>query len=261
MILVTGATGSLGSLTVDLLVQSGHNVRGLSRHPGPGRVVADLSTGVGLADALAGVTTVVHLATGANAHDSQQTRQLLRAIAEHPIEHVIFMSIVGVDLHSFSYYRDKYLSEQLIAASGIPYTILRATQFHSFVARLFVAQRRLPVTIVPSFRMQPVSVDEVAERLVELVDAGPSGRVADFGGPEQLSFRELAQQWNAAHSLRKPVWSLPVPGTVGRSFARGVHLASLLGSGHVPFSDYAEAHARSAASLRSSGSGSGSGSS
>ena len=244
MILVTGATGSLGRPAVDLLVQSGHNVRGLSRHPGPGRVVADLSIGVGLADALAGVTTVIHLATGANAHDSQQMRQLLRAIAEHPIEHLIFMSIVGVGRHSLSYYRDTHLSEQLIAASGIPYTILRATQFHSFVAGLFTAQRRLPMTIVPRFSVQPVAVEEVAGRLVELVDAGPSRRVPDFAGPEQLLFRELAPQWNTAHSRRRPVWTIPVPGAAGRSFRDGVHLSSLPGDARVPFSAYAHEHAQ-----------------
>ncbi|EAR25415.1 hypothetical protein A20C1_04091 [marine actinobacterium PHSC20C1] len=244
MILVTGATGSLGRHTVDLLLQSGYSVRGLSRHPGPGNVVADLSTGVGLADALAGVTTVVHLATGANSHDSQQTRQLLRAFAAHPVKHLIFMSIVGVDRHSFSYYRDKYLSEQLIADSGIPYTILRATQFHSFVARLFTGQQRLPVTIVPRFSVQPVAVEEVAERVIELVDAGPSQRVPDFAGPEQLSFRELAQQWNAAHSRRRPVWAIPFPGAAGRSFREGVHLSALPGDAHVPFSAFAHEHAQ-----------------
>jgi uncharacterized protein YbjT (DUF2867 family) len=243
MILVTGATGSLGTPTIDLLVQSGHTVRGLSRHPGPARVVADLSTGVGLADALAGVTTVVHLATGANAHDSQQTRVLINALAAHPVGHLIFMSIVGVDRHSLAYYRDKYLSEQLIAASGIPYTILRATQFHSFVAKLFIAQRRLPVTIVPSFSMQPVSVEEVAERLRELLDASPSGRVRDLAGPEQVSFRELAHQWNTAHSRRRPVWALPFLGAAGRSFSEGIHLSSLPGDAHVPFFAYAQEHA------------------
>ncbi|GAA1214570.1 NAD(P)H-binding protein [Rhodoglobus aureus] len=246
MILVTGATGRLGKPTVALLTDSGHEVRSLSRRPGPGVVVADLSTGTGLADALAGVSAVVHLASGANAHDSQQTRQLLRAIAAHPVDHLIFMSIVGVDEHALAFYRDKHLSEQLIAASGIPYTILRATQFHSFIARLFVAQRRLPVTVVPSFSIQPVSIEEVAERLVELVDAGPSQRVRDFAGPEQLSFRELANEWNVAHSLRRRVWSLPLPGAAGRSFSRGVHLASLPGDAHVTFAEYARTHAESA---------------
>jgi len=248
MILVTGATGTLGTPTVDLLVKAGHEVRSLSRHPGPGLVVADLSTGTGMADALAGVTTVVHLATGANTHDSQQTQHLLTAIAAHPVDHLIFMSIVGVDRHSLAYYRDKHLCERLIVSSGVPYSILRATQFHSFVARLFTAQRWLPVTVVPSFSMQPVSVDEVAERLVELVAAGPRGRVHDFAGPEQLSFRELARQWNAAHSRRRPVWSLPLPGSVGRSFARGSHLALLPGEGRTSFAAYAEAHASRTAS-------------
>ncbi|MBH0129217.1 SDR family oxidoreductase [Salinibacterium sp. NK8237] len=247
MILVTGATGTLGRPTVSILEASGHSVRALSRQPGPGRVVGDLSTGAGLTAALSGVTTVIHLATGANTHDSHHMRQLLRAIAAHPIDHLIFMSIVGVDRHALGYYRDKYLSEEFVVALGVPYTILRATQFHSFVAKLFTAQRRSPVTLVPAFSMQPVAVEDVTQRLVELVDAGPSGHVPDFGGPEQLHFRELARQWNAAHSVRKPVWSLPVPGAVGRAFARGVHRATLPGDGRTPFAAFAEADARSAA--------------
>lgn len=248
MILVTGATGSLGTPTVELLTRSGHEVRSLSRRPGDSRTVADLSTGIGLADALAGVTTVIHLATGANVHDSQQTRTLLRTLVAHPVDHLIFMSIVGVDQHPFGYYRDKFLSEQFIAASGVPFTILRATQFHSFVARLFISQRRLPVTLAPRFRMQPVAVEEVAERLVELVEAGPSGRVRDLAGPEQLSFGELARQWNEAHSRRTPVWSVPVPGEVGRAFSAGIHLSTLPGAAHIPFSEYARAHAELAGS-------------
>lgn len=243
MILVTGATGSLGTPTVELLTKAGHRVRSLSRQSGDGHVVADLSTGVGLSDALAGVTTVIHLATGANAHDSQQTRVLLRALVAHPVEHLIFMSIVGVDQHPLAYYRDKFLSEQFIAASGVPFTILRATQFHSFVARLFVSQRRLPITIVPSFTMQPVSVEEVAARLVELVDAGPSTRVRDFAGPEQLSFRKLARQWNEARSQHSPVWSIPIPGEVGRAFSDGIHLSTLPSEAHITFSEYARQHA------------------
>ncbi|QYH35958.1 SDR family oxidoreductase [Salinibacterium sp. M195] len=245
MILVTGATGTLGKPTVDLLRAAGYSVRSLSRHPAHNSetVVADLSTGIGLQDALAGVTTVVHLASGANARDSQQTRILLDALAAHPVEHLIFMSIVGVDKHSLAYYRDKFLSEHLIAASGIPYTILRATQFHSFVSRLFSAQRWSPVTVVPAFTMQPVAVEEVAERLTALVAAGPSQRVADFAGPEQLSFTALAQQWNSAHSFRRPVWTVPMPGAVGRSFARGDHLSTLPGDGRATFAEYAKAAA------------------
>ncbi|MBH0109024.1 NAD(P)H-binding protein [Salinibacterium sp. NG22] len=242
MILVTGATGALGRPTVELLCAAGHAVRSLSRRASdtPDTVVADLATGIGLSDALAGVTTVVHLASGANAHDSQHTQNLLDALVAHPVEHLIFMSIVGVDKHAFAYYRDKHLSEQLIAASGTPYSILRATQFHSFVAGLLRAQRRSPVTIVPAFTMQPVAVEEVAARLVELVDAGPAQRVADFAGPEQLQFRELARQWNVAHGRSRPTWALPLPGPVGRSFARGDHLGTPSGAGHTTFAQYAE---------------------
>ena len=99
----------------------------------------------------------------------------------------------------------------------MPFTILRATQFHEFIARLIEAQRRLPVLVSLDIPDQPIAVTEVAERLVELVDAGPSGRVPDIGGPEQRPLRDLMRQWQTAAGDRRPALDPPLAGrTIGQ---------------------------------------------
>jgi uncharacterized protein YbjT (DUF2867 family) len=245
-ILVTGGTGTLGKPTVRRLRTTGHQVRVLSRRPGVGRVLADLSSGEGLPAALEGVDTVVHLAT-TRWRDAKQTKRLLDAAREAGVTHFFFISIVGVDRIPYGYYRDKVVSEGLIEQSGIPFTILRATQFHEFPADFFRAQRRLPFRMSLEILDQPIDVDEVAGRIVELVDAGPSGRVADIGGPEQRSVRELLDIWQQAHGTDRPVWTLKVPGATMRAFREGHHLTPLPGYGTRTFAEFAAADAATAA--------------
>jgi uncharacterized protein YbjT (DUF2867 family) len=242
-ILVTGATGTLGRPTVAALRAAGHDVRALSRRIGDGRVVADLETGAGLTDALRGAEVVVHLATTTK-KDSGQTRRLLEASAAAGVRHIVYISIVGIDDIPFAYYVDKVECERLVRASGIPWTILRATQFHDFVATVFRATRRLPFHLSLPVSDQPIAVEEVAERLAELASAAPAGRVADIGGPEILTVDELATQWQRAHGTTKAVWRIGIPGKTMRAFKAGHHLAGLPGYGRETFAEYAERDAR-----------------
>lgn len=205
-ILVTGGTGTLGGPTVDLLRTAGNQPRILSRTAGTGRVVGNLTTGVGLPEALAGIDTVLHRA---------------------------------VFLLPRSYYRAKLASEKVIEESGIPYTILRATQFHSFVAMIPRAQRRMPVILSLDVPNQPIAVEEVAHRLVELVDAGPSGHVADIGGPEQLTVRSAIDTWQRVGGTHKPVWTVHLGGKMIRSLKAGEHMPGLPGYGIGTFAEYA----------------------
>lgn len=243
--LVTGGTGTLGRPTVELLRAAGHDVRVLSRQPGDGRVVGDLSTGAGIREALEGVDTVVHLAT-TSWRDAAQTRALLREARAADIRHLIFMSIVGVDRIPYAYYRDKVMSEGLIEASGVPFTILRATQFHDFVARFLRAQRRLPFVLALDIRDQPIAVQEVAARLVELAGSEPAGRVPDIGGPEQLDFRELIDIWQRAHGTDKRIRMLRLPGKTIGAFRAGHHLTPMPGFGRETFAEFAARRARAA---------------
>jgi uncharacterized protein YbjT (DUF2867 family) len=216
-ILVTGATGTLGRRVVAQLRAAGQDVRALSRRTGPDLVTGDLLTGAGIADALAGVSTVLHLATGRNRKDPDLARTLLAAAERAGAGHLIFISIVGVDDLPIGYYRDRVTIERLVAGSPVPDTILRATQFHQLVRGIFAAQRALPVTLAPRIRLQPIRVEEVATRLVELAGSSPAGRVPDIGGPQQRWVVDLARAWRAAMGSRRPVVPVRLP---GRTFAR-----------------------------------------
>lgn len=239
-ILVTGGTGTLGRPTVDLLRAAGHDVRILSRKPGDGRLVADLTSGDGLREALDGVDTVLHLATTASTKDVAQAQRLAAAAKDAGVTHILFISIVGVDTVPYSYYRAKLGSEKVIDGSGIPFTILRATQFHQFIELILHLQRKLPVILSLDIPDQPIAADEVAARLAELVEAGPSGRVADIGGPEQLQLRDAIDTWQKAAGTKKPVWTVRPPLKFLKAMRAGQHMTALPGYGRQTFAEYAE---------------------
>ena len=243
-LLVTGGTGTLGRPTVSALRAAGHEVRVLSRSAGDGHVVGDLATGSGLAEALRGVDTVLHLATTTKRTDIDQTQRLLAAAKGAGVAHLVYISIVGIDTVPYAYYRTKLACERLIEDSGMPFTILRATQFHDFVAGLLLRpQRRLPFLISLDLLDQPIAVGEVAHRLAELAAAAPSGRVADIGGPETSTMTEFARQWQQAHGTHRPVWTVHVPGRFGAAMRRGEHCTPLPGFGRQTFAEFAAADA------------------
>ena len=236
-ILVTGGTGSLGTPTVALLKKAGHDIRVLSRKSGP--FIGDLTSGAGLAEAFAGVDTVLHLATTARSKDTAQTRNAVEAARAAGVSHFVYISIVGVDVIPYPYYRSKLASERIIEESDLPFTILRATQFHGFIAMFVRLQRRFPFILAVDVPDQPIAVEEVAERLVELLAAGPSGHVADIGGPEQLRLRSAIATWQAAAGTHKPVWMLHFFGKTIRAFKDGKHMTALPGFGRETFAEYA----------------------
>ena len=237
-ILVTGGTGRLGTPTVTRLRSAGHDVRVLSRRAGPGHVIGDLQTGAGITQAVAGVATVVHLATRNGRGDVAPTRLLLEACRAAGVGHVVFMSIVGVDRIPLGYYREKLTIEDLLGSSGMPHTILRATQFHELVAGLFSAQRYLPVIFAPRISFQPISVQDVAARVAELAGADAAGRVPDIGGPETLQARELARQWEVAASVRRRIVSFSLPGKTFAGYAAGHNLVPGQAYGSGTFGDF-----------------------
>ncbi|WP_420110833.1 SDR family oxidoreductase [Pseudactinotalea sp.] len=244
-ILVTGGTGTLGRPTVAALRAQGHDVTVLSRRPGEGHAVGDLSTGAGVADALDGVTTVVHCATTAR-RDIGQTELLIEAAERAAVQHLVFVSIVGVDAIPYFYYRDKVASEQALIASELPITILRATQFHDFVAGFLRPQRRLPLLLVPELPVQPIAVEDVAARLAEIVAGPPLGRADDIGGPEILTVMDVARQWQRAHGTSRRMLPMPIPGRTAAAFRAGHHMTGLPGYGRQRFAEYAAEHAGAA---------------
>ncbi|QNE22754.1 NAD(P)H-binding protein [Kribbella qitaiheensis] len=259
-ILVTGGTSPAGRPTVANLCSAGHPVRVLSRKPGSEQAAAsatgdahqrvgddrsgfrllsgDLTTGEGIAAAVEGVDIVVHLATSRGHADIQQAEHLIDHARAAGVGHLIYLSIVGVDQIPMPYYRDKLAVEQLITDSPIPHTILRATQFYNLVDEILTAQRFLPALLAPSIPLQPISVDDVAERLVELASGAPAGRVADLGGPERLAVPAMARAWKRARGSRRPILPIRLPGKAFRDFATGAAMPETVLPSNRSFDDY-----------------------
>jgi uncharacterized protein YbjT (DUF2867 family) len=241
-ILVTGATGTLGVPTVARLRKAGHDVRALSRRGDPGRVAGDLLTGEGIEDAVAGASVVVHLATANRTKDAAIARTLLDAARKAAVEHLVLMSIVGIERIPLGYYRDKVEVERLVAESGVPHTILRATQFHDLVEKVFALQRRLPVVLAPSFAVQPIAVEDVADRLVELAGSAPAGRMPDIGGPAVRTFPELARVWTSFRGSSRRTVPLRLPGKVFAGYAAGHNLVPGAPYGRMTFEEHLRRH-------------------
>lgn len=235
-ILVTGATGTLGTPTTAQLRAAGHDVRALSRRTAPGLTTGDLLTGEGVAAALDGVDTVIHLATGLK--DVTQAGTAIDAARVAGVAHFVLISIVGIEDIPLGYYKGKVEIERMLQGSGLPHTILRATQFHEFVDGLFRSQKLSPVVVAPAFSFQPIAVSEVAARLVELAGSDPAGRVADVGGPRQRTARDLAEAWKQASGSRRPIWTVRLPGKTVAGFAAGHHLVPGPAYGTGTFEDY-----------------------
>lgn len=229
-VLVTGGTGGLGSYLVPVLRRRGYAVRILSRRPHGSSDDAvsywqgDVRTGQGLQPAAAGADTVIHAATSvqrrAKATEVEGTRHMLAASGEAGA-HLVYVSIVGVDQHRFPYYKAKWAAEQVVEANGgHRWTIQRATQFHDLLAR-FLGLPVFPRTKHMAF--QPVDASEVSERLADLVEAGPSGRAPDFGGPTVLPVTDLAATYRRITGQRPRLVPTPAIGFLG-DFDRGRHL-------------------------------------
>ncbi|GIH24465.1 nucleotide-diphosphate-sugar epimerase [Acrocarpospora phusangensis] len=236
-ILVTGGTGVLGRRVVDRLKDGIRDVRVLSRKPG--LYQGDLTTGEGLPEAVAGVDTIVHLASAPRTRgaDVAGARRLLGAAA--PGTHLLYISIVGVDGHPYWYYQEKFQVEQLIEASGLPYTILRATQFHELMRFIIQGMTRAPVAPYPmGWSMQPVDSGEVADRMTGLVLGAPAGRVPDMGGPEVVPLRELITTYLRATGRRRllvPIW---LPGKTAAAYREGRHLTPEHRTGVITFEEF-----------------------
>ncbi len=226
VVLVTGGTGTFGSKLVPVLAERGHEVRVLSRRAGAGTHTGNLTTGAGVIQAAQGADLVVHAASdtrsarGIGRHDPEQTRQLLAAISG--VRHLLYISIVGIDAIPYGYYKSKLACEGLIQASGVPYTILRSTQFHELIAMVLRYATKPPVTLLPlNLVFQSVAAAEAASRAAYLLDAEPAGLAPDFGGPEILTARQMLDEWRAQRGGPRVVANLRWRGSTYRGFVQG----------------------------------------
>jgi uncharacterized protein YbjT (DUF2867 family) len=247
---VTGGTGVLGRHVVRLLRASGHRARIFSRNPKghDDAVQGDLVTGAGLAKAVVGMDAIIHAAsattevTKLHATDVTGTRRLLAMAREAGVNRVVYVSIVGIDGVTYPYYKYKLAAEAIVEENILPWSILRATQFHTLMETFLEAGSKLPfITTIPfKWQFQPVDPAEVAARLVEVVRNEPAGRLPDFGGPEVRNFWSLAESWLFARKMDKRRVNLPLPFKFSRQFAAGRLLCPDHLDGKITFEQYLE---------------------
>lgn len=216
-ILITGGTGNLGRLLVAELRAAGQGIRVLTRtsrasEDGVEYVTGDLTTGEGVAAAVAGVDTVVHCAS-ASKGDADTTRTIVRAAEREGVKHLVFISVVGVDRVSFGYFKNKLAAEEVVRTSSVPWTLLRATQFYDMIYDGARRMAALPVVPVPrGFPVEPVDAADVAARLAELAVSPPAGRVPDLTGPHRTTFADIVRELLRATGRRRPVVPIWMPG-------------------------------------------------
>jgi uncharacterized protein YbjT (DUF2867 family) len=238
-ILVTGGTGTLGRLVVPRLQGVGGKVRVLSRHAreapdGIEYVTGDLATNEGIEAAVAGAQIIVHCA-GSSKGDEAKALNLTRAASLAGAQHLVYISVVGadripvvsgVDRAMFGYFGSKLAAERVVADSGVPWTTLRATQFHDLSLKTAQQMTKLPVIPVPSgFRFQPVDTDEVAARLVELALGSPAGLVPDMAGPRVYRMADLLRGYLRATRKHRLMMAVRLPGQAARAVRAGANLA------------------------------------
>ena len=234
-VLITGGRGTLGRELTPRLLRAGYTVRLTSRRESTGQeapnqesVQLDLRTTTDLSAALAGVDVLVHAASDplhTQEVDVGGTARLLEGARAAGVRHFIYISIVGIDRMQFAYYQQKLAAERLVEQAGVPWSILRVTQFHSFIDRLLQPLKRIawsPIFLLPKdFQSQPIDEGEVAQHFVEIINAGPGGRWPDIGGPEVLRLGEMASAWLAQQRLSRPVLGLYIPGKTAQGFRQG----------------------------------------
>jgi uncharacterized protein YbjT (DUF2867 family) len=211
-IVVIGGTGLIGSKLVKKLSEHGHEVVAASPNTGVNSI-----TGEGLADALKGTSVVVDVTNSPSWEDAAvlkffetSTRNLLAYEAPAGVGHHVALSVVGTErLLGSGFFRAKLAQENLIKASSIPYSIVRATQFFEFVKQIADYSTEGNKVALPTALIQPMAADDVASALGKIATNSPVNGVIEIGGPEQFGLDELVRRYLAASQDPREVISDP----------------------------------------------------
>ncbi|MEM1122889.1 MAG: ankyrin repeat domain-containing protein [Bacteroidota bacterium] len=161
---------------------------------------------------LNGCDTLLHLATNTDPKadsDIRGCKQLLSVARKENIQKIIYISIVGVDQVPLKYFKNKQRVEQLIQSSGIPYSILRATQFHAFFEQEVKKHLHKSFIIIPDLLYQPIATKVVAQKLIDLCQQPPINDITEIGGPTTISYRAAIQHYLTLNNQHKKVFSIP----------------------------------------------------
>jgi uncharacterized protein YbjT (DUF2867 family) len=223
-IAVAGGTGTIGRRIASALTRDGHEIRVLSRSAPEYPV--DLTTGAGLAAALDGCDVAVDASNGPPSHKARAvlvegSRRMLEAERSASVSHHVCVSIVGIDVVPMAYYRVKAEQEHVVEGGGVPWTIVRSTQFHDLLGGLLSAAGRRHVLPAARAQFQPVDVDEAADAVAAVATDGPRLARATVAGPEVHDLRSLSRMWREATGLRAIEIPIPLPGKLGRALREG----------------------------------------
>ncbi|MFK4761546.1 SDR family oxidoreductase [Microbacterium sp. ZW T5_45] len=221
-IAVAGGTGTVGRHAVEAARAAGHEAVVLSRGSG-----VDVLTGAGLAGALAGADAVIDVTSIMTLSEKKArrffetgTRNLLAAEQEAGVGHHVALSIVGIDGIDTAYYAAKLAQERAVAAGSVPFTIVRAAQFHEFAGQV-LSQIGGPFAVAPRTLMRPVAAREVGAHLVRVVEDGPVGRAQDIVGPRDETLADVTRRQLAFDGIRRRVLDVKLPGAYGTGLASG----------------------------------------
>ena len=210
-IVVIGGTGLIGSKTVAILRQGGHEVVAASPKSGVNSI-----TGEGLKEALAGAQVVIDLANSPSFEDKAvleffetSGRNLLAAEAAASVRHHVALSIVAIDRTDNGYFRAKVAQEKLIKTSGIPYTIVRATQFLEFLRGIADSGADGNMVRLPPILFQPIASDDVAAIVADVALAAPRNGIVEIAGPERAPLNEIIARYLKAVGDPREVVSDP----------------------------------------------------
>ena len=211
-IVVIGGTGLIGSKTVAILRQGGHEVVAASPNTGVNSL-----TGEGLKEAMAGAQVVIDLANSPSFEDKAvleffetSGRNLVAAEAAAGVRHHVALSIVGTDrTPDNGYFRAKVAQEKLIEASGIPYTIIRSTQFLEFLGGIAASSADGNTVRLSPGLFQPIAADDVAAIVADVALAAPRNVIVEIAGPERAPFNEIVARYLKAIGDPREVVSDP----------------------------------------------------
>jgi uncharacterized protein YbjT (DUF2867 family) len=196
-IVVIGGTGLIGSKTVAILRQGAHEVVAASPKSGVNTI-----TGEGVKEAVTGAQVVIDLANSPSFEDKAVLeffetagRNLLAVEAAAGVQHHVALSIVGIDRSDNGYFRAKLAQEKLIVASGIPYTIIRATQFMEFLGGIADSSADGNIVRLPPVLFQPIAADDVAPVVAEMALAAPRNGIVEIAGPQRAPFNEIVARY------------------------------------------------------------------
>lgn len=227
-ILVTGSTGVLGRAVCEVLDSNSAAYTGSSRQKEKlkkNSKLLDMSTGEGLPEILDGVRTILHLASDKTKPDNdvKGMRLILSKIKELKTQpHFVYISIVGTDLLDLPYFREKLAAELLLKSSGIPFTILRATQFYEYLDQVFNSMLKYGIGLLPKKApIQPIDVRVVSERLFEIIKHDPTNTIEEIGGKTTFKLERAIDRWLAAQNRGAVILDIPAWGKALKNLRDG----------------------------------------